>query len=137
MLVFTTSGHYLKGAFHALHKDKDCSDRPCSPHHLGTPFRLLLGLGLLRPRRRMARRWRLARGTLPLIGSGEAMKQLITAAVLVLSIAGCADGGSYEYGSEASREGASIGACIAEMGGDCRGAAVLDHYSKTGDIGVD
>ena len=57
--------------------------------------------------------------------------------VAILGCSGCGSAAGYEYGSPASRDGATLGAFFAGVGGDCRGAAVLEHYAETGDVGID
>jgi hypothetical protein len=42
-------------------------------------------------------------------------------------LCGCAD----------DRGGYTIGACIAGALGDCKGAAWIEQYAETGDLGVD
>lgn len=54
--------------------------------------------------------------------------------LLLIAVSGCASEGDREYSES---DGWGIGAAIAEMGGDCRGAAWIDHYAETGDPGVD
>jgi hypothetical protein len=55
--------------------------------------------------------------------------------VLLLVLSGCATAGS--AGCDSEHAGWGLGALIAELGGDCRGAAWIEHYADTGDPGVD
>jgi hypothetical protein len=53
---------------------------------------------------------------------------LVVAALACMGyLCGCADDGS----------GYGFGSWIAEELGDCKGAAWLDHYAETGDMGVE
>jgi hypothetical protein len=66
----------------------------------------------------------------------DAITLILAAILLLLTMSGCADAQASAGGGSES-DGWGIGAFIAELGGDCRGAAWIEHYAETGDPGVD
>jgi hypothetical protein len=67
----------------------------------------------------------------------DAITLILAAILLLLAMSACAEDGYPAQRQCSDSDGWWIGATIADLGGDCRGAAWIDHYADTGDPGVD